>query len=117
MANEQLLIGPEVARGYHCPRCGGPLLWLYNRRFDALPGQATYARASVEFRDTERRTRADREDTVVDGRRGNEARTRKVWVRRLELVCDPCNLIMSRAQAGQGDPEPGWQQQRMGGVR
>lgn len=99
--------GPERAEGYHCPRCGGPVFWLYNRRFDPLPGQATYARASVEYRDAERRTRADREEVVVDGRRGNEAHTRKVYVRRLELVCPRCNVITSRAQAGKGDPTPG----------
>lgn len=106
----ELLESGERAQGYHCPRCGGPLVWLHDRRMDPLPGEATYGRATVEYRDTRRLTRADREEVAPGDGRG--VSTRKVYVRRLELICPMCNTIMSRAQAGKGEPKPGAGQDR-----
>lgn len=110
----ELIESSERAGGYRCPACGGPLVWLYDRRYDPLTGEATYGRASIEFRDARQLTRADREEVVPGEARGT---TRKVWVRRLELICPACNLIMSRGQAAKGDPEPGWRQKKIGGIR
>lgn len=101
-----LIESAEVARGYHCPHCGGPLTWVHERRFSPALGEETYQRGYLTFRDSQRRCRTDREVEVPVARVGHEMQTRTAYERRLELVCPRCNVIMSRGQAAQGDPAP-----------
>lgn len=99
-----LIESADRVDGYRCPHCGGPLVWIHSKRYSPAAGEDTYQRDYLLFRDTRRRTKADREVDVPTSRSGREVRTETLYERRLEFVCPHCHVIMSRQQAASGNP-------------